>query len=287
MTTDTSNTPTQQTCWFCGGQALAQCKCERAYCSQHTFGERCLVCALGMGHYEKAEQEEQLSDLLIYSLVAVARDPYIVVPYKLKGVRPLPMEGVERVLGAVIRMVGSKDPGVRHRAGAALARTTTTWPTLDPSQISQHKYGTGLLSVNKVRSTLLEALKQSRSTATEVTAVAILDKLCTADFRELHPSIAAGLPNHKFATTGTVVHEMFAGLDEVYPTNSYTINERCELFVYDQYMNRQRGAGALMERMYGPRLRYAPVLARMLKKGVWQSNITRFNEWYPGEDEPY
>ena len=283
-----TNTPSEEVvCWFCGIEAHAQCKCGRKYCGRHTFGDRCLVCALGLGLYDEVGEEEPLSDLLILSLVTIARDPYVVMPPKMVGVRPLPMPGVESTLGALIRMTKSRDPKIRHRSASALARTTNTWPTMDPSQLSQHKYGTGLLPLNAVREALLEVLKQSRTVAHEATAVAVFDKLRTADFRDLYPRIVEGLPSHKFGNVGTRVHEMFAGLDDVYPTHSYAINERCELFVYDQYMNRQRGAGALMERMYGPRLRYAPILAKMLKKGVWHSSYTRFNEWYPGEDEPY
>ncbi len=275
------------TCWFCDIEAQTQCRCGRKYCGRHTYSDRCLVCAVGLGLYEEAGEEEQLSDLLVLSLVTAARDPYLVVPPRLLGVRPLPMTGVERALGALLRMTGSKDPAVRHRSAVALAKTTNTWPTLDPSQLSQHKYSTGLLPANAVRTALLEVLKQSRSVANEATAVAILDKLRTADFRDLYPRVVEGLPAHRFGNIGTRVHDLFAGLDDIYPTHSYSINERCELFVYDQYMNRQRGAGALMERMYGAKLRYAPLLAKMLKKGVWHSSYTRFNEWYPGEDEPY
>lgn len=284
---DTSTQTEQLSCWFCGGEANSHCQCGRTYCGRHTFADRCYICALGIGLFEEGGEEEQVSDLIILSLSAVARDPYLVIPYKLTGVRPIPMFGVERTLGAIIKMTGSKDPSVRHRSAVALAKTTNTWPTLDPSQLSQHKYGTGLLPLNAVRTALVEVLKQSRAIANELTAVAILDKLRTADFRDLYPAIMEGLPSHKFGNIGTRVHDMFAGLDEVYPTNSYSINERCELFVYEQYINRQRGAGALMERMYGPKARYAPVLARMLKKGVWHSSYNRFNEWYPGEDEPY
>jgi hypothetical protein len=39
--------------------------------------------------------------------------------------------------------------------------------------------------------------------------------------------------------------------------------------------------------MYGSKLRYAPVLAKMLKKGVWHTSYDRFAAWFPGEDEPY
>lgn len=280
-------TPQPNTCWFCDIEASAQCQCGRFYCKRHTFANRCLVCALGLGLFAQADEEETLSDLIVLSLASVARDPYLVLPNKLTGVKPLPMTGVERVINALIRMSGSKDPGVRHRSAVALAKTTNTWPTLDPSQLSHHRYGTGLLPVNSVRMALLEALKQSRTSSFEATAVAILDKLRTADFRDLYPRVVEGLPSHKVASIGTRVHDMFAALDDVYPTNSYAINERCELFVYDQYMNRTRGAGTLMERMYGPKLRYAPLMSRMLKKGVWHSSYARFNEWYPGEDEPY
>jgi hypothetical protein len=285
----TTTQPEQQEhfCWFCEGEAYTQCQCGRKYCKRHTFGERCFICALGMGLFEQDGGEEPLSDLIIFSLASVARDPYLVIPSKLANVRPLPMTGVERVVGALIRMSGSKDPGVRHRSVTALAKTTNTWPTLDPSQLSHHRFGTGLLPVNAVRVALLEALKQSRTIALEATATGILDKLRTADFRDLYPPIVEGLPSHKVSSIGTRVHDVFAGLDDVYPTSSYTANERCELLVYDQYMNRQRGAGALMERMYGAKLRYAPLLARMLKKGVWHTSYNRFNDWYPGEDEPY
>jgi hypothetical protein len=124
---------------------------------------------VGLGLYEEVGEEEQVSDLLILSLVVLARDPYLVVPPKMVGVRPLPMPGVERTLNALIRMTRSKDPQIRHRAGVALAKTTNTWPTLDPSQLSQHKYGTGLLPLNAVREALFEVLKQSRAVAHEST----------------------------------------------------------------------------------------------------------------------
>lgn len=280
-------TPQQPICWFCEIEATSQCQCGRKYCGRHTFGNRCFVCALGLGLFEEAAEEEPVSDLIMLSLVTAVRDPYLVVPHKLSGVRPLPMPGVERLIGALVRMCGSKDPRVRQRSSIALAKTTNTWPSLDPSQLSSHKYGTGLLPLTAVRVALLETLKQSRTVALEATGVGIMDKLRTADFRDLYPRIVEGLPSHKFGNIGTRVHEMFAGLDDVYPTSSYSTNERCELFVYDQYMNRTRGAGNLMERMYGAKLRYAPVLAKMLKKGVWHSSYARFNEWYPGEDEPY
>jgi len=240
-----------------------------------------------MNLFEQADETEPLSDLVVFSLVAASKDPYIVIPPGLAGARPLPISGVERVLGAMMRMVKSGDGSVRHRAALVLANSTVTWPTLDPSQLSMHNYGTGLLAADQVRAWVLRALKMSRSTANENTAVAVLDKLRSADFRDLYPGITEKLTTLNISSAGTRVHDIFNGLDKVYPTNSYSINERCELFVYEQYVNTQRGAGTLMERMYGPKLRYAPVLAKMLKKGVWHSNYNRFTTWYPGEDEPY
>jgi hypothetical protein len=178
-----------------------------------------------MGLFDQEGQSETVSDLIMLGLSAAARDPYIVIPPRLMGVQPLPMSGVERVLGAIVRMTGSKDPAVRHRSSVALAKTTNSWPTMDPSQISNRNYATGLLSVNAVRGALFDVLKQSRMTVGEPTSVAIWEKLRMADFRDVYPGIMESLPNHKFANVGTRVHEMFAGLDEVYPTNSYAINE--------------------------------------------------------------
>ncbi len=225
--------------------------------------------------------------MLMFSLVTASKDPYIVVPPRVGGMRPMPISGVERVLGALMRMIKSGDGPVRHRAAVVLANATNTWPTLDPSQLAQHNHGTGLLAMDLVRAWLLRTLNLSRTVTNENTAVAILDKLRSADFRDLYPGIADKLATLKISSPGTRVHDIFNGLDKIYPTNSYAINERCELFVYEQYTNTQRGAGAMMERMYGPKLRYAPILAKMLKKGVWHSSYTRFNIWYPGEDEPY
>jgi hypothetical protein len=246
-----------------------------------------LVCALGLNLFEQADEPEPVSDLVIYSLATASKDPYVVVPSGLAGARPMTIGGVERVLGAMMRMIKSGDGPVRHRAALVLANSTNTWPTMDPSQLSTHSYGTGLLAAEQVRAWLLRALLMTRTVANEGTAVAVLDKLRTADFRELYPGIVEQLTVLKVSSQGSCVHDMFSGLDKIYPTSSYSINERCELFVYDQYVNKQRGAGAMMERMYGPRLRYAPVLARMLKKGVWHSSYERFNAWFPGEDEPY
>src|SRR5438067_13940760 len=96
----------QSTCWFCKSEAQARCRCGRDYCGEHTFGERCLVCALGLGLFEEVGLEETVSDLIILSLVAAARDPYLVIPPKLMGVTPLPMSGAERTLVAIVRMTG-------------------------------------------------------------------------------------------------------------------------------------------------------------------------------------
>jgi hypothetical protein len=41
-----------------------------------------------------------------------------------------------------------------------------------------------------------------------------------------------------------------------------------------------------MERIYGPLLKYSPILSKMLKKGTWISSQARFEEWYYGEEEP-
>jgi len=245
------------------------------------------VCALGLGLFEGADEPEPVSDLLMYSLVAASKDAYIVVPPSMTGQTPLPMAGVERVLGAIMRMIKDGEGQVRHRAALVLANTTNTWPTIDPSQLTRHNYGTGLLAADQVRAWVLRSLKLTRTAATEATAVAILDKLRTADFRDLYPGIAENMVALKVSSLGSRVHDMFQEMDKIYPTNSYAINERCELFVYEQYANKKRGAGTMMERMYGPKLRYAPVLAKMLKKGVWHSSYERFNAWFPGEDEPY
>jgi hypothetical protein len=275
------------TCWFCESEAHAECRCKRSYCDQHHYEKHCLVCALGLNLFEQNDEREPLSDLLVLSLAAASKDPYVVTPAHLVGAQPLPISGVERVLGAMMRMIKSGDWPLKHRAAMVLASTTVSLPTMDPSQLTRHNYGTGLLAADQVRAWLLRTLKMSRTLANEATAVAVLDKLRVADFREIYPSIVEKLTQLKISSVGTCVHDMVTGLDKIYPTNSYAINERCELFVYEQYINTQRGAGAMMQRMYGPRLRYAPVLAKMLKKGVWHSSYDRFTAWYPGEDEPY
>jgi hypothetical protein len=175
---------------------------------------------------------------------------------------------------------------VRHRAAVVLATTTNSWPTMDPSQLVQHKYGTGTLCVKQVRAWILYALKVSRVAAYEATSVAILDRLRTADFRDMYPAITDNLKMFAYTNAGTRVHDMFNDLGQLYPTRSYMVNERYELFVYEQYVNRQRGAGATLERIYGDKLRFDALLLQMLKKGVVKANYARFLEWYPGQAEP-
>jgi hypothetical protein len=276
----------QQPCWFCDGKSNAVCRCGRAFCTNHNFTGHCLVCSLGLGLFERSGVPEPVSDLITLSLSAAANDPYIVVPARLQNVRPMPLLGAEKLLAAVMQMLRSDDPQARHRAAVVLANTTNTWPTMDPSQLVQHKYGTGTLCVKQVRAWILYALKVSRVAAYEATSVAILDRLRTADFRDLYPSIVDNLKMFAYTNAGTRVHDMFNDLGQLYPTRSYMVNERYELFVYEQYVNRQRGAGAMLERMYGEKLRFDHLLVQMLKKGVVKANYARFLEWYPGQAEP-
>src|SRR5690349_16832659 len=84
-------------CWFCEGRVSATCDCGRPHCERHAFGGHCLVCALGLGLFDEADEPESVSDLLMYSLVAASGDAYIVVPPSMTGQAPLPMAGVERV----------------------------------------------------------------------------------------------------------------------------------------------------------------------------------------------
>ena len=109
----------------------------------------------------------------------------------------------------------------KGRCGTGLrwysANTTNTWPTIDPSQLTRHNYGTGLLAADQVRAWVLRSLKLTRTAATEATAVAILDKLRTADFRDLYPGIVENLVTLKVSSLGSRVHDMFNGLDKIYP----------------------------------------------------------------------
>src|SRR5437899_1026240 len=110
-------------CWFCGDAMRATCECGRNYCEGHSYNRRCLICALGFGLFEDAGEEEPISSLLMLSLSAAADDPYIAIPAHWQKVRPLPLMGVERVVSAVVKMLGSEDPETRRRAVAVLATT--------------------------------------------------------------------------------------------------------------------------------------------------------------------
>ncbi len=281
------NNPAQTSpaCWFCERPAGYVCRCRRAYCEQHGEGQLCLLCSLAYGVYEEHAKPNYVADLIMLSLAAAAGDPYIVVPGAMHGAGKLPMAGVERLIGGLAQVAQAGDLRVQGRAAETLASITVSWPTMDPSQVSRQNYGMGLLSAEPVRKTLLALMREHRNGPGESVAVAILDKLRNADFRALYPGISSKL-NMRYARANACVQELIQALGDVYPTRSYQINERCELLVYEQYVDRKRGAGDMMERMYGPMLRHAPPLAHILKKGVWHADYARFQDWYPGEDEP-
>ncbi len=273
-------------CWFCAGPTSATCDCQRPYCADHQFGGFCLVCALSLGVFERTFETETVSGLIMVSLCAAANDPYIVIPLGLTGIKSLPLSSVEKLVGAVIKLMSSEDVAVVERASAVLAATTNSWPTLDPSALTQNKYGASLLVTDQVRRWLLDILKQSRVRARESIALAILDKLRTADFRDLYPGIEENLKLLSCSNNVTRVRATFEALMDFYPSYSHLANEMCELMVYEDYANRARGAAATLERIYGPLLKHSPILARMLKKGTWLSNQTRYEEWYYGQEEP-
>src|SRR5436305_187591 len=99
-------------CWFCERDPDATCECGRAYCAEHSYDGRCLICALGFGLFESSGEVETLSGLLLISLGAAAGDPYIVKPPGLQRMRPLHVSGVERVVGALVRMLRAEDTQV-------------------------------------------------------------------------------------------------------------------------------------------------------------------------------
>src|SRR5437867_1141608 len=136
-------------CWFCEREPGATCECGRAYCAEHSYEGRCLICALGLGLFESGSEVEPLSGLLMISLGAAAGDPYIVKPPGLQRVRALPISGVERVVGALVRMLRAEDSLVRHRATAVLAATTNSLPSMNPSRLLDHEHGTSLLCVDQ------------------------------------------------------------------------------------------------------------------------------------------
>ena len=59
-------------CWFCEREPDATCECGRAYCTEHSYDGRCLLCALGFGLFEGGTEVEPLSGLLMISLGAAA-----------------------------------------------------------------------------------------------------------------------------------------------------------------------------------------------------------------------
>jgi hypothetical protein len=199
----------------------------------------------------------------------------------------LSLSGVERLVGVLMKMLQTTEMAVRHRAVNVLALTTNSWPTMDPSRLMQNKYGTSLLVTAQVRHWLLHILKNSRSGAAEQLAMSILDGLCSADFRDLYPNIEDGLESLKCSSLGTRVYEVFQALAEFYPTGRYNLNERWELTVYAHYMSREHGVGQMMERLCGPRMNKATVLAKALKRGTRHSNFDLSVEWYPSDTEVF
>jgi hypothetical protein len=273
-------------CWFCTNAEGTACACHRYYCAEHSYRGRCLVCALGLGLFEKSNEPETVSGLITLSLSAASGDPYIVVPQTLAGATPLPLDRAEKLVAAVIKMLATDDNAVLLRAATTLAATTNSWPTMDPSALTQNKYGTSLLATDQVRRWLLQTLKQSRSRSSEPVALAILEKLRTADFRDLYPGIVDNLKLLTCSIDLSRVRATFEALLDYYPAYSHLANELCEVFVYEQYSNRTKGAGNILERIYGPMLKQSPTLARILKKGTWLSSHARYKDWYFGEEDP-
>lgn len=286
MSNVTPIAPDLAPCWFSERPASGRCECGRTYSSEYGFGGRCMICALALGLYDQERTQEMVSNHLIYGLSHATGDPYIVIPPVLNGVAPLSLPQVERLLSVLVKMVGTDNPYVRARAVRALAATTNSWPSMNPSALVQHKQGTSLLAADQVRRWLVYALKSARSSGHEAIMLAILDKLRTADFRDVHSNISGNMKSLSFSNTVSRVKGVFDGLEEMYPFKSALANERCELLAYEQYNNRTRGAGETMERLYGPLLKYSITLGKMLKKGTWLSSHARYEEWYYGQGEP-
>lgn len=273
-------------CWYCGVESATTCACGRWYCGQHGYEDHCMLCALGLGVYESKYEPEPVSGLISYSLSVRARDPYLVVPPVLRGARPLSIEAVENTVAVLVKMISSSDENVRRRAASVLAAVTNSWPSMDPSPLAKRNYGISLLAADQLRRWLLYILKQSRSLRHEAVALAVLEKLQTADFRDLYPVIQEEFALLKCSPVAVRVRDVFDVIGDIYPTQSSLVNERCELTVYAHYADRTHTEGAIMERIYGPLLKYSPILGKMLKKGTWLSNQARYEEWYFGEDEP-
>ncbi len=274
-------------CWYCQAVAAsAQCRCGRPYCNHHGYSSLCMLCALGYGVYEKMREPEPVSGLMQLSLRAAAKDPYIVVPATLQHARPLPVQSVENIVATLVRMLASNDDNVRRRAASVLAVTLTSWPTMDPSPLVKHEHGISLLATDQVRRWLTHTLKNSRLPKYEPIALPILEKLQNADFRDLYPAIQEELRLLKCTPFSVRVREVFDTFSEFYPTHSQLLNERCELIAYAHYFDRKQGVGPILERVYGPLLKYSPILSKMLKKGVWLTSQARYEELYPGQKEP-
>src|SRR5436190_5393149 len=273
-------------CWFCGHTPDATCRCGREYCNEHTFNGHCLICALGFGLFDSETETEPISGLLMVSLGYASGDAYIVKPADLRRVRPIPIAGVERIVSALVKMLRSDNGLVQRRAAAVLAATTNSWPTLNPSQIMDRNHGMSLLAADQVRRWLLHTLEVPRPLAYEATALAILDKLRTADFRDLYPGIQDNFTILSCSSMGTRARDVFDALAKYYPSHSHPANERCELLAFEAYTNNVRGAGMQMQRLYGPLLKYSVVLNKMLKKGTWLTNQALYEEWFYGEPEP-
>jgi hypothetical protein len=157
---------------------------------------------------------------------------------------------------------------------------------MNPSPLVKNDNSISLIATDQVRRWLTHTLKNSRFPRYEAIALAILEKLQTADFRDLYPAIQDNLQLLKSSPMGVRVREVFDTFSEFYPTHSHLVNERCELIAYEHYRDRNKGVGQILERVYGPMMKYSPILSKMLKKGTWLSSQARFEEWYPGQKEP-
>jgi len=288
MTPDLENTsppPAPALCWFCEAEPSGKCQCGRPFCVEHAYEQSCLICSVITGMFEQAGEDEPLSTQIMLGLRTAAGDPYIVLPSALQHKKPLSLPAIEQTIAALIRAIKDQDDNVRRRAGAVLATTTNSWPSMNPSPLERDTYSISLLCADQVRRWLLYTLKNARSMRFEPIALAILDKLRTADFHDLYPGIRDNLKTLTVSNLGTRVREVYETMVEFYPTHSPLVNERCELMAFEHYA-RSRGASQSLGRIYGPLLKHAPILSKMLKKGTWLANQRLYGEWYYGEDEP-
>jgi hypothetical protein len=274
-------------CWFCEQPPGKLCECGRTYCDDHGYEDHCLLCALGKGLFEGRMELDPLSRMLMLSLSVAAGDPYIVIQPALQRTRALTLAGVERTVGAMLKMMASNDDDLRRRAGGVLAAASNSWGNINPSPLTEHVHGTSLLAADQVRRWLTYTLRLSRSLKHEAIALAMLEKLRTADFRDMYPAIEENLTALSCSSVGTRVRDVFEALIDFYPTHSDLVNEQAEIMVYEHYANPSRGAADALQRQYGPLLRYSPTLNKMLKKGTWLASQARYHEWFFGEGEPY